>query len=330
MGCGEGVWVSWKCTLGSVLGKARKTMGGGGMRKGGKWEGYSYGCTVVAPVTVVSTGSPSSTTVEQDAPSPSNSQTTPETQPPVIPNDVEEDNHDIEVAIWLMIRTLVSQFQKSLLINLMSDSIHTIVHLDHQISKHNSKWTKDHPLENIIGELARPVSIRLQLHEQALFCYYDAFLMAVEPKTYKDALIIPAGSLMKLGGILKNKARLVAHGYRQEGEELIEREVYVDQISQSRVLSLKKALFGFKLLPACGMTVVFVFDILMTSLKAQWILLLFLCRKARFFQNPVGIFINLSKYVLESLKKYGFDSCDPVDTPMVEKSKLDDDKKGSR
>ncbi|GJV28032.1 retrovirus-related pol polyprotein from transposon TNT 1-94 [Tanacetum coccineum] len=35
---------------------------------------------------------------------------------------------------------------------------------------------------------ARPVSTRLQLHEQALFCYYDAFLTAVEPKTYKDAL----------------------------------------------------------------------------------------------------------------------------------------------
>nr|GEY80890.1 putative RNA-directed DNA polymerase [Tanacetum cinerariifolium] len=34
----------------------------------------------------------------------------------------------------------------------------------------------------------RPVSTRLQLHEQALFCYYDAFLSLVEPKTYKDAL----------------------------------------------------------------------------------------------------------------------------------------------
>ncbi|GKE23184.1 hypothetical protein Tco_1434696, partial [Tanacetum coccineum] len=69
-----------------------------------------------------------------------------------------------------------------------TDSIHTIVHPDHQISEHNSKWTKDHPFENIIGELDRPVSKRLQLHEQALFCYYDAFLTAVEPKTYKDAL----------------------------------------------------------------------------------------------------------------------------------------------
>ncbi|GKG19878.1 hypothetical protein Tco_0376977, partial [Tanacetum coccineum] len=33
-------------------------------------------------------------------------------------------------------------------------------------------------------------------------------------------------------------------------------------------------------------------------------------------------------YALESLKKYGFNSCDPVDTPMVEKSKLDEDKEG--
>ncbi|GKC11103.1 retrovirus-related pol polyprotein from transposon TNT 1-94 [Tanacetum coccineum] len=49
-------------------------------------------------------------------------------------------------------------------------------------SEHVTKWTKDHPLDNIIGELERLVSTRLQLHEQALFCYYDAFLTSVEPK----------------------------------------------------------------------------------------------------------------------------------------------------
>ncbi|GKC66632.1 retrovirus-related pol polyprotein from transposon TNT 1-94, partial [Tanacetum coccineum] len=53
---------------------------------------------VVAPISAVSTGSPSLTTIDQDAPSLSNSQTTTETQTPFIPNDVEEDNHDIEVA----------------------------------------------------------------------------------------------------------------------------------------------------------------------------------------------------------------------------------------
>nr|GEX68739.1 uncharacterized mitochondrial protein AtMg00810-like [Tanacetum cinerariifolium] len=45
-------------------------------------------------------------------------------------------------------------------------------------------------------------------------------------------------------------------------------------------------------------------------------------------QSHRGIFINQSKYALESLKKYGFESCDPVDTLMVKKSKLDEDKEG--
>ncbi|GJZ83582.1 hypothetical protein Tco_0648755 [Tanacetum coccineum] len=53
---------------------------------------------VIAPVLADSTGSPSSTIVDKDAPSLSNSQTTPETEPPVILDDVEEDNHDIKVA----------------------------------------------------------------------------------------------------------------------------------------------------------------------------------------------------------------------------------------
>ncbi|GJR45699.1 retrovirus-related pol polyprotein from transposon TNT 1-94 [Tanacetum coccineum] len=46
------------------------------------------------------------------------------------------------------------------------------------------------------------------------------------------------------------------------------------------------------------------------------------------YQSPRGIFINQSKYARKSLNKYGFDSCDPVDTTMVEKSNLDEDKEG--
>ncbi|GKB03855.1 retrovirus-related pol polyprotein from transposon TNT 1-94 [Tanacetum coccineum] len=42
-------------------------------------------------------------------------------------------------------------------------------------------------------------------------------------------------------------------------------------------------------------------------------------------QNPGGIFINQSKFTLEILKKFGMDSCDPVDTPMVDRLKLDED-----
>ncbi|GKD44673.1 retrovirus-related pol polyprotein from transposon TNT 1-94, partial [Tanacetum coccineum] len=130
-----------------------------------------------------------------------------------------------------------------------SDVIPTVVHTATPNSEHVNKWTKDHPLDNIIGELERPVSTRLQLHVQAVFCYYDAFLTSVEPKNYKDALTIKAMQeelhefdrlevwkliphpdkvmiitlkwiykvkLDEIGGILKNKTRLVTCGYCQE------------------------------------------------------------------------------------------------------------------
>ncbi|GJR88018.1 retrovirus-related pol polyprotein from transposon TNT 1-94, partial [Tanacetum coccineum] len=101
---------------------------------------------VVAPEPAASTGSPSSTTVDQDAPSPSNSQTTPETQSPVISNDVEEENHDLDVA------------------HMNNDPFFGI-----PIPENNSKASSSSDVK-----------------------------------------------LDKLGGILKNKARLVARGYRQE------------------------------------------------------------------------------------------------------------------
>nr|GEY95240.1 reverse transcriptase domain-containing protein [Tanacetum cinerariifolium] len=53
---------------------------------------------VVALEPVASTGSPSLKTIDQDAPSPSNSQTTPKTQSPIIPIDVVEDNQYLDVA----------------------------------------------------------------------------------------------------------------------------------------------------------------------------------------------------------------------------------------
>nr|GEW96712.1 retrovirus-related Pol polyprotein from transposon TNT 1-94 [Tanacetum cinerariifolium] len=89
---------------------------------------------VIPPEQAESTGSPSLTTVDQDAPSPSKSQTTPKTPPPVIPQDVEEDNHDIKVAhmrndpLFGMLIPDIAYDQSSSTV-----SSHTIVHPDHQI-----------------------------------------------------------------------------------------------------------------------------------------------------------------------------------------------------
>nr|GEU49803.1 retrovirus-related Pol polyprotein from transposon TNT 1-94 [Tanacetum cinerariifolium] len=119
--------------------------------------------------------------------------------------------------------------------------------------EHINKWTKDYPLDNVIGDPSRPISTRHQLQDEALFCYFDAFLYSVETKSYKESmikscwveamkeelnefkriqvweLVPPSGRVMiitlkwiykvkldELGGVLKNKARLVARGYRQE------------------------------------------------------------------------------------------------------------------
>ncbi|GKF91635.1 hypothetical protein Tco_0275336, partial [Tanacetum coccineum] len=102
---------------------------------------------VVAPEPAASTGSPSSTTVDQDAPSPSNSQTTPETQSPIISNDVEEENHDLDVAYmyndpFFGIPIPKNNFDASSSL----DVIPTVVHTVAPNSEHVTKWTKDHPL----------------------------------------------------------------------------------------------------------------------------------------------------------------------------------------
>nr|GFB12154.1 retrovirus-related Pol polyprotein from transposon TNT 1-94 [Tanacetum cinerariifolium] len=177
--------------------------------------------------------------------------------------------------------------------------------------------------------------------------------------------------LNELGGILKNKARLVARGYRQEEginfEESfapmdvktaflngnLREDVYISQLdgfvdpdNPNHVYKLKKALYGLKQAPRAW------YDMLSSFLLSQDfskglvdptlfirkndndLLLMSLMGKFSFFlglqisQSPRGIFINQSKYALESLKKNGFESCDTVDTLMVEKSKLDEDKEG--
>ncbi|GJW20072.1 retrovirus-related pol polyprotein from transposon TNT 1-94 [Tanacetum coccineum] len=223
---------------------------------------------VVAPEPAASTGSPSSTTVNQDAPSPSNSQTTPKTQSLVISNNVEEDNHDLDVAhmnndpfFGIPIPENDSEASSSL------DVIPIVMHNAAPNSEHVTKWTKDHPLDNIIGELERPVK------------------------------------LDELGGILKNKACLVAHGYRlEEGINFEESFAPVARLDAIRIF-LAYAAHMNMIVYQMDVKTAFCAKMFMNSLKEPWILYCSSEDKAMIF------------------------SCDPVDTPMVEKSKLDEDTK---
>ncbi|GJY60684.1 retrovirus-related pol polyprotein from transposon TNT 1-94 [Tanacetum coccineum] len=99
------------------------------------------------------------------------------------PSGVEEDHYDIEVAhldndpfFGVPIPEPNSEESSS------SDVIRTNVHSANQPPEHLRKWTKDYPLDNVIGSPSRPVSTRHQLHNEAMFCYFDAFLTSVESK----------------------------------------------------------------------------------------------------------------------------------------------------
>nr|GFB64770.1 hypothetical protein [Tanacetum cinerariifolium] len=116
---------------------------------------------VIPQVDDASTGLPSSTTVDQDAPSPSKSPTPTEIQSSVILQDVGNDNLDIEVAhmgndplLGVPITEVASGQSSS------TASPQSNVLPNYPMTHHNSKWTKDHPLNYIIGPLSRPISTR--------------------------------------------------------------------------------------------------------------------------------------------------------------------------
>ncbi|GJW77970.1 retrotransposon protein, putative, unclassified [Tanacetum coccineum] len=107
---------------------------------------------------------------------------------------------------------------------------------------------------------------------------------------------------------------------------------FVNQDNSNHVYKLKKALYGLKQAPRAW------YDLLSKFLLSQELSkrtvdpTLFIRRQGkdilldyRIHKVLEAFFLNQSKYALESLKKYGMESSNPVDTPMVEKSKLDED-----
>nr|GEY12970.1 hypothetical protein [Tanacetum cinerariifolium] len=228
-----------------------------------------------------------------DAPSTSTSQTTLETPPPVIPLSVVEDDHDIKVAHMYNSPSVDSPITKLSFEESSSQLVTPVnVRLTNQPLELLGRWTKSHPIANMI-------------RDPSLSIY----------KVKKD----------EYGGILKNKARLVAQGFRQEEginfEESfvpvarIKEEVYVsqpggfvDRNNPSHVYKLKKALYGLKQTPRAW------YDMLSSFLISQ-----------HFSKGAVDPTLFIRKAGQDLLLKYGMLSTESVDTPMVDKSKLDED-----
>ncbi|GJW28741.1 retrovirus-related pol polyprotein from transposon TNT 1-94 [Tanacetum coccineum] len=120
---------------------------------------------------------------------------------------------------------------------------------------------------------------------------------------------------------------------------------FEDQDNPTHVYRLKKALYGLKQAPRAWYDTLSKFLLannffkgvvdptLFTRKSGKHILLVQIYVDDIIFAStdhnaPGGIFINQAKYALETLKKYGMDLSDPVDTPMVDRLKLDEDLMG--
>ncbi|GJZ94785.1 retrovirus-related pol polyprotein from transposon TNT 1-94 [Tanacetum coccineum] len=218
-----------------------------------------------APRAKVLVDSPVSTSIDQDAPSISIPSSQEQEHSPIISQGFEESPktptfHD---------DPLNESPNKDLTSHGSSSNMRPI----HTSLEHAGRWTKDHPIANVIRDLSRSVSTRKQLETDAMWCYFDAFLTSVEPKNFKLAItelswinamqeeiheferlevwelmpcpenmfLIKLKSIYKVktyesGGVLKIKARLVSQGFKQEeGIDFEESFAPVARIEATRI-----------------------------------------------------------------------------------------------
>ncbi|GJS57332.1 retrovirus-related pol polyprotein from transposon TNT 1-94 [Tanacetum coccineum] len=241
------------------------------------------------------------------------------------------------------------------------------MHTFYQPYPYDYQWTKDHPLELVIGEPSRPVLTRNQLKTDGDMRIYALTVSIMEPKTVKEALTDPAWieSMQKKlhqfirldvwelvpslddikpfslkwlfknkhdeeNTVIRNKTRLVVRGYRQEeGIEFEESFALVARMEAIRIFLAYAAHKGF---------IVYQTDVKTAFLHGLLKEDVYVCQPEGFIdadhpshvnQSPSGIFINQSNYVNEILKKYGLNTCDTVGTPMDIKDKLDLDQIGT-
>nr|GEV92452.1 copia protein [Tanacetum cinerariifolium] len=264
---------------------------------------------VIPPVQDDSTGLPSSTTVDQDAPSASNSHTTTKTQSSVIRQEVEEDNLDIEVApmgkgidfeesfapvarLEAIQIFLTYAAHKNMVVYQMDVKIvflHGNLREEAYVSQPDGFVDQDNP--NHVYKLKKA----LYGLKQAPRMWYDMLLSFLISQDFSKGSVDPTLFI------------------RRNGNDLLLVQIYVNDI-----------IFAASTPELCDLFA----NLMCSKFKMSMMGKISFFLGLQISQSPRGIFINQSKYALESLKKYGFESYDPVDTPMVEKSKLDEDKEG--
>ncbi|GKC70862.1 retrovirus-related pol polyprotein from transposon TNT 1-94 [Tanacetum coccineum] len=254
---------------------------------------------VVAPEPAVSTGSPSSTTVDQDALSPT----------------MQDELNEFE---RLEVCELVPRLDKVMVIIL--------------------KWiykVKLNELGGILKNKARLVARGYRQEEGINF--EESFALVSRLDVIRIFLTYAAHMNMIVYQMDVKTAFL--NGIPREEVYVSQPDGFVDQDNLNHVYKLNKDLYGLKQAPRVWYDLLLKFLLSQEFSKGTVDPTLFIRRQGKdillvqiyvddIIFAPRGIFINQSKYALESLRKYGMESSDPVDTPMVEKSKPDEDTQG--
>nr|GFB30696.1 integrase, catalytic region, zinc finger, CCHC-type, peptidase aspartic, catalytic [Tanacetum cinerariifolium] len=135
--------------------------------------------------------STASTLIADTTPIPTNSSSH-ATNIPIASHDVNELNPnamiDGNTFVNPFANSSTSAGASSLHQNVDPSNMHTF----YQPYPHEFHWTKDHPLEQVIGESLRPVLTRNQLQSDGDMCMYALTVSTMEPKNVKEAMTDPA------------------------------------------------------------------------------------------------------------------------------------------
>nr|GEY95055.1 hypothetical protein [Tanacetum cinerariifolium] len=172
--------------------------------------------------------STASTSIADTTPTPPNTSSH-ETNIPITSQDVDELNSNAMVDG----NTFVNPFANSSTSAAASSSSQNVdpsnIYTFYQPYPHEFQWTKDHPLEQVIGEPSRPVLTRNQLRSDGDMCIFNARKL-LQFKRLDVWVLVPAlDNISPLTlkwlfknkhdeeqTVIRNKSRLVMRGYRQE------------------------------------------------------------------------------------------------------------------
>ncbi|GJY12812.1 retrovirus-related pol polyprotein from transposon TNT 1-94 [Tanacetum coccineum] len=262
-----------------------------------------------------------STTTNVADPPPLNIQSTHQT-PTQVPTVTAPEN-----IIQAETNTENAQFDDDEFINIFSTPVQergetSSRHVDssnmHTFYQHHpsaQRWTKDHPLEQVIGNPSQSIRTRRQLETDGEMSKGYAQKEGID---FEESFA-PVARLEVVRLFIAYAAHKSFTVYQMDVKttflyEPLKEEVYVNQLDgfvdpyyPDQVYRLKKALYGLKQAPKAW------YDELSNFL---------------IHQSPRGIFINQAKYAQEILKKHGMTSCDSIGTPIATKH-LDADLSGT-